>query len=584
MRPSPTAKRQSRLSLIRHSYLIILQKHEIYYFGFRCKIVPNEKWEYVMASLDSDAWRILFGETYETLNAFTPGKGLGDSAPDFLLEMFHPQEILKDTQKRNLIIGIMPEDYIQDLALKAGIHSDNIQAVYDGLKSIKYTSRVQNAFLQFFGIEPIVKPEEDIIVGVETISEEFLEYPLRGYQRQIIADLENVFYESRRCMVQMPTGSGKTRTAMYYISKMMNESEEYTVLWLAYSKELCDQASSEFSKIWHIRGNKDVTVFRYYGNSDCVLPDKKCNGIIFSTLSKIGMARKKDNTVLAFLSDKIDLVVFDEAHQSIAPQYSSIVKDIILLNDCSKLIGLTATPGRTWNDPEEDQKLSDFYYRNIVRIKTQNETPNQMLTRMGYLSSIEWRYCECNSPRLSEKEIDLIRQMQDEDELPSSVIEKLSYDVKRNTKIVSEVQQLLKEGHKRILLFATSVEHSRIMCGLLNVVCEETNEKCRVDCIVGSTDPGTRENIIKDFKSDNLTPHVICNFNVLSTGFDAPNIDAGIIARPTKSLVLFSQMVGRMIRGPMTPGGTNTATIVSVVDLGLPGFKDSNDNWVDVWK
>jgi len=78
---------------------------------------------------------------------------------------------------------------------------------------------------------------------------------------------------------------------------------------------------------------------------------------------------------------------------------------------------------------------------------------------------------------------------------------------------------------------------------------------------------------------------VLCNYGVLTTGFDAPKTSAVIIARPTKSLILYCQMVGRAMRGP-TVGGSADCEVVTVVDSSLPGFGDMADaifNWEDVW-
>ena len=78
---------------------------------------------------------------------------------------------------------------------------------------------------------------------------------------------------------------------------------------------------------------------------------------------------------------------------------------------------------------------------------------------------------------------------------------------------------------------------------------------------------------------------VLCNYGVLTTGFDAPGISAALIARPTRSLVLYSQMIGRAIRGPRS-GGNREAEIISVVDPRLPGFGDiaeAFENWEDIW-
>ena len=91
--------------------------------------------------------------------------------------------------------------------------------------------------------------------------------------------------------------------------------------------------------------------------------------------------------------------------------------------------------------------------------------------------------------------------------------------------------------------------------------------------------------IIAAFKAASDEPRVIVNYGVLTTGFDAPQTSAAVIARPTKSLVLFSQMVGRATRGERA-GGNKRAEVATVVDTRLPGFcnmADAFDNWEDVW-
>ena len=91
--------------------------------------------------------------------------------------------------------------------------------------------------------------------------------------------------------------------------------------------------------------------------------------------------------------------------------------------------------------------------------------------------------------------------------------------------------------------------------------------------------------MIRKFKSNRETLLVLCNYGVLTTGFDAPQTSAAVIARPTKSLVLYSQMVGRVTRGPKA-GGNKSAEVVTVVDTNLPGFGSVVDafyNWEDVW-
>ena len=99
------------------------------------------------------------------------------------------------------------------------------------------------------------------------------------------------------------------------------------------------------------------------------------------------------------------------------------------------------------------------------------------------------------------------------------------------------------------------------------------------------TPPVRRAAILRSFKSASPQPMVVCNFGVLTTGFDAPRTSAAVIARPTKSLVLFSQMIGRATRGPKA-GGNATSEILTVHDPSYPGFGDIAEaffNWEDVW-
>ena len=67
---------------------------------------------------------------------------------------------------------------------------------------------------------------------------------------------------------------------------------------------------------------------------------------------------------------------------------------------------------------------------------------------------------------------------------------------------------------------------------------------------------------------------MLCNFGILSTGFDAPNTDTVFITRPTNSAVLYSQMIGRGMRGPAV-GGTATCNVIDVID-NIIGYGDSD--------
>ena len=90
--------------------------------------------------------------------------------------------------------------------------------------------------------------------------------------------------------------------------------------------------------------------------------------------------------------------------------------------------------------------------------------------------------------------------------------------------------------------------------------------------VTGESQTSDRMNAVKNFKEGNL--EVLVNFNIFSTGFDDPMIDCVVVARPTFSVVLYSQMIGRGLRGEKN-GGTKECLLVNVVDniINLPDIE-----------
>ena len=162
--------------------------------------------------------------------------------------------------------------------------------------------------------------------------------------------------------------------------------------------------------------------------------------------------------------------------------------------------------------------------------------------------------------------------------MPKQILDRLGTDKQRNLKILSSIEDLLKR-HRRVIVFAPSVENARMLTAILSLRGHEAF------VVTGESNANERERIIRRFRSNANRAMVVVNYGVLTTGFDAPSISAAIIARPTRSLVLYSQMVGRATRGTRA-GGNNEAEIVTVVDPRLPGFgsvADAFKNWEDVW-
>lgn len=271
---------------------------------------------------------------------------------------------------------------------------------------------------------------------------------------------------------------------------------------------------------------------------------------------------EKDETPFQKLNPTVDLVIVDEAHKVLAPTYKKVTR--ALVGERTRVIGLTATPGRSTNDAEENKALADFFFSQIITINAGNDSVINFLRKRQVLAKVEYDplISQANY-ELTEKEKKHIQQFFD---IPPELLKKIGSDDIRNIEILKKLQ-IECENDKRILFFACSVDHSKFICAMLIYL---GYKAAHVD---GSTSRARRQTIINQFKRGEL--QIICNFGVLSTGFDAPKTDVVFIARPTSSIVLYSQMIGRGLRGPAI-GGTKTCKVIDVKD-NIIGFSDQEN-------
>jgi len=429
----------------------------------------------------------------------------------------------------------------------------------------------------FFGLLP-----DERAPGTAALPREPVEavYPLFAHQRSVVrrtyAKLGGID-GTGRTVVHMPTGAGKTRTASHLVSRFLNESEPLLVVWLATSRELLEQAAETFEVAWSRLGNRTCDIHRCWGNSPPPPIDVE-DGIVIAGLAKMYAWLQRDSVSFLRFASRVRFIVMDEAHQAIAPTYKSVIETLCGAGKQAALVGLTATPGRTWNDVQADQALSEFFNGSKVVLEVgEDPNPVKYLLENGYLARPKFGQISYRPEfRLTAGEAKKLTQG---DEYDEEALERLAGDTMRNLAILSASKDLVARGHRRIILFATSVQHAKDLAAGLAA------NALTSDVVSGETPAGQRSAILKTFKSADPAPQVLCNFGVLTTGFDAPKTSAAIIARPTKSLVLFSQMVGRATRGPKA-GGNENCEIMTVHDPAYPGFGDIAEaffNWEDVW-
>ncbi len=482
--------------------------------------------------------------------------------------------LLLSPEDRRILFDFLRPKEAESLRIVLGLDgTDNYAALRQA--RFRHGSEREQILFDFFGLSI---PREEVVDQPPSTTVLDSSYGLFVHQRQAAREIKIQLTEPpHRVMLHMPTGSGKTRTAMSIISDHLRATEPTVVVWLAYSEELCEQAASEFERTWKQLGDRSISVHRFWGDYELDLAQVK-DGIVVAGLAKLYNLLKQSIRKIGTLGQHCSLVIIDEAHMAVAETYQLVLDSLVIPFPHTALLGLTATPGRTWADIEADEQLSRFFARRKVTLKVAGfDNPVEYLIHEGYLARASFRPLFHNSG-LELSDADL-RQLETLLDIPPSILKQLAADDQRNLRIVLEVESLVKQ-HSRILLFATTVEHADLIAAILQA------RGIQAYSVTGSTPSSTRTRIIADYMNPEDTPKVLCNYGVLTTGFDAPRTSAALIARPTKSLVLYSQMVGRAMRGTRA-GGNEAAEIVTVVDQQLPGFGSFAEafyNWEDVWE
>jgi len=533
------------------------------------------KLDALLSRADDQTLQILLGGAgMRLITLLDPKLSTPTKLKEVIIGLHTKEGLLLSRDTRPLLFDLLRPSEAQHLVdiLKL----DNIDP-YLALKNFRLTkgSLREQLLFEFFELDlPLI---EEI---VENTSSEIIQasYSLFEHQRRAAREVrQKLEGDSRRVILHMPTGAGKTRTAMNVIADHFRNHEPTVVIWLAYSEELCDQAALEFQSIWSYLGDRELALHRFWGNHE-IDPMSIHDGFIVAGLSKIYNAAKRSIQFVSVLGSRCSLVVIDEAHIAIAETYKLILDALVVYRPTTALLGLTATPGRTWADIEADRKLSVFFSRQKVELRVSGySNPVDYLVDQGYLARTTFRpLLHHGGFSLSD---DDLRRIEIELEIPEYVLKKLAEDEHRNLVIIRELEELITR-HQRIIVFAATVAHADLLATVLRA------RGLHAASVTGITNRSERSRLIYEFKNDSPDPQIMCNYGVLTTGFDAPKTSAAIIARPTKSLVLYSQMVGRAIRGSRA-GGNDAAEIVTVVDPGLPGFNsiaDAFQNWEDVWE
>ena len=164
-------------------------------------------------------------------------------------------------------------------------------------------------------------------------------------------------------------------------------------------------------------------------------------------------ATKQKLNFIMTLANRTSLVVIDEAHSAIAETYRLILDALVITqHPNTALLGLTATPGRTWADIQVDEELAAFFNRRKITLEINNyDNPVDYLVDEGYLARVKY------NPLFYEGGVELsgadIRRVEEHFDIPNSILQRFANDEMRNLAIVTAIEDLARR-HRRILVFA----------------------------------------------------------------------------------------------------------------------------------
>lgn len=387
--------------------------------------------------------------------------------------------------------------------------------------------------------------------------------PMHDYQKNAVEELKKFYIDEdgNKGMLVMPTGSGKTRTAVYFLNKYFISSG-YQVIWLTHRHMLIDQTADAFYNLSPLvrQGNPNIKIFKMAcisGKHSSIKATEKDDSVMIMSVQSVCRSLAYLRTVLA----KKVVIVVDEAHHTVAGSYTKTIDYIKKARKNVKLIGLTATPIR--GTENSSKYLLKYYDDKIIYDISMSE-----LIKKQYLSTPNFIGIETNidiEPFISIDEANLIKKY---GEIPETLAEKIAHSSKRN-KIIVDTYLKNKDKYGKTLIFALNGYHCFTLC--------EDLKKKGINCDYIYSGNNDNEIKIRKFKNNELD--VLVNINIMTEGSDVPDIETVFLTRPTQSEGLLMQMIGRGMRGKHA-NGTEEVNIVDFCDKWDTFNKWLNPKWL----
>lgn len=339
---------------------------------------------------------------------------------------------------------------------------------------------------------------------------------LRPYQQAALDATLRQLEQWNSTVVVLPTGMGKT----VYAAKLISGWERGNTLFLAHTRELIFQAADKLSGELGYSppiemGVAAVDVGGIFQGDMCV---------VASVQTMYG-----DKRLDKYREHPFGLIVVDESHHATAATYRKIIDFFREVNPSLKVVGITATPNRA------DGAALGIIFESEAYQMSIGDAIND-----GWLVPIEQEYVVCES--INYDGIKTKKNEFGEADFSGAALEEVMKEEENLHQVAKPLVE--KAGARPALVFAAGVEHAHALAAVINRYKEGSAK-----AVDGKTDKQERKQIVADFSAGRV--QFLANCMVFTEGFDAPQCSLIAMARPTKSLSLYMQMLGRGLR-PLT--------------------------------
>lgn len=328
---------------------------------------------------------------------------------------------------------------------------------------------------------------------------------LRPYQNEAIAAGVSALGRVRTALLVLPTGTGKT---VIFAKLAEAFASSGRVLVLAHREELVRQAVDKIQSWTALKCGIEMADAKVSLDS-LFAPD-----VVVASVQSIS----RPTRLARYTEWDFGLIVVDEAHHAIASTY----RDILKYFSAAKVLGVTATPDRG------DKGALGMVFEEcpfVYEIRDAIEG--------GFLSPIKQKAVEVEG-------LDLSKVRTTAGDLNEGDLEKLLRKDEHLHKIAGPIAELA--GERKTLVFGVTVEHAHDLARTINGYAG----KGKAEALDGSADRESRAEVLGRFRRGEF--QFLVNCALFTEGFDEPSIACVAVARPTKSRLLYTQMVGRGTR------------------------------------